>query len=181
MDRLAAVAGCLGVGSLEDVAKVQFGFAGYCKVVLNSTVGASLTPCRTFKLFQTRVLAQNLQQISLSPLGGGGVFSLDWLMALTSSWLISSSCWLEVSYDLQISMHSFSVSLETCRSFLRAWSSLTPMTILSLIRLFSNTPKLHVLANVCSAVTQASRDLFGSWTLLLNRYLSYISFVSLMQ
>ena len=77
MDWLAAVAGCLGVGSLEDVAKVQFGFAGYCKVVLNSTVGASLTPCRTFKLFQTRVLAQNLQQISLSPLGGGGVFSLD--------------------------------------------------------------------------------------------------------
>jgi len=28
----------------------QFGFAGRCKVVLNSTIRASLSPCRTLKL-----------------------------------------------------------------------------------------------------------------------------------
>ena len=79
----------------------QFGFAGHCKVVLKSTVRAILTPWRTLKLvpdmhFNTEPVAD----FFLSS-GGGGVFSLDWLMALTTTWLIPLSCWLEVSYDLQ--------------------------------------------------------------------------------
>ena len=68
------------MGRLKNVAKPGGG-----SLVLQATVKWFCIPqleqvlphAGHLSLFQTCVLAQNLQRISISPLGGGGVFSLD--------------------------------------------------------------------------------------------------------